>query len=159
MVKIKEGFKSNDVDWIEFGKFMINTKFLNENILLMKYTTYSPITWLPRKKISDKFTQFWNDLIFTQTINYGLLKKCDISDIILFEKLLKSSKVNIQYDRKQSEMNVDDYVAKFEILKGEILIKNDNPEIRNELRIVISKLFELGKLNESDKTDILNCLN
>ena len=38
------------------------------------------------KKISDKFTQFWNDLIFTQTINYGLLKKCDISDIILFEK-------------------------------------------------------------------------
>ena len=50
MVKIKEGFKSNDADWIEFGKFMINTKFLNENILLMKYTTYSPITWLPRKR-------------------------------------------------------------------------------------------------------------
>ena len=159
MVKVKEGLKSKDTDWTEFGKFMINTKFLNDNILLMKYTTYSPITWMPRRNISDKFTQFWNDLIFTQTINYGILKKCDISDIILFEKILKGSKVNIKYDRKMSEMTLEDYIEKYEILKGEILIKNDNPEIRNELRIVISKLFELGKLNESDKTDILNCLN
>ena len=56
-------------------------------------------------------------------------------------------------------MNVDDYVEKFHVLQGEITIKNDNPEIRNELRIVISKLFELGKINETDKTDLLNCLN
>jgi len=88
--------------------------------------------------------------------------KCDISDIsdiILFEKILKGSKVNIKYDRKQSEMSIDDYIEKFNILQGEIAIKNDNAEIRNELRIVISKLFELGKLNETDKTELLNCLN
>lgn len=158
MVKISDGFKSHDITWVEFGNYMIHTKLLNENILLLKYKTYSPITWLPRRNITDIFKQFWLDLIYTKTLNYGLLKKCDSSDIFLFEKIMKQSKVNIQYDKKQTELNVNDYIEKFNILQGEIAIKNDNPEIKNELKIVISKLYELGRIKEEDKNDLLSCL-
>lgn len=160
MVKIKEGLKGDGLeDWTTFGeKFMINLRFLAKNILLIKYQTYSMIPWLKRREINEAFTYFLQELIDTQTINYGLLKQCNKEDIELFEKIIDKGKLikTLNYDKRKREVSDDDLKEQLRILQGEIEAGNDNEDIPIKCKEIILKLFERNLITEEVKNELIN---
>jgi hypothetical protein len=160
MVKISEGLKGDEkADWVKFGpKFMINTKLLKKNnTLLLKYQTYSPIVWLKRRKVNDEFKNFMLELIDTNTINYGLLKLCLEEDIYLFQQIIEKGKLtkSLNFDIREAEPTKEDLKERFEILKGEILAGNDNPEVKQKCKDVIHQLYKLQMIDELTKNELI----
>lgn len=68
----------------------------------------------------------------------------------LFEKLISDSNISklnhIRYDQNE----IDELVNRYNIIKGEILVGNDNPKLLKELKVIIMKLmnYNILKLNE-----------
>jgi hypothetical protein len=160
MVKVGEGLKGDEPnDWITFGsKFMINIKLLEKNnTLLIKYQTYSPLGWLKRRKINNEFKNFLQELLDTNTINYGLLKLCLDEDITLFEQIIEKGKLTktLKFNREECEPTKEDLKERFNILKGEILAGNDNPEIKVKCKNVINRLFRLQMIDEVMKNELI----
>lgn len=161
MVKVKNLIENNPLpcDWIALGKFMINKNFLNQNILLLKYKTYSPIPWLRRKTIDDIFKDFWLELLSTKTVSYGLLKQCSSEQVNLVNEIITKSRVNIQFDKNKAIMTPADIFERLQILQGELDAGNNNTNIITEAKNVINKLFSINKITEKDKNELLDELN
>lgn len=161
MVKISNSglISSNLVDWLIFGKFIINMKLLKtQSILLIKYSTYSPIPWLKRRVIDDMFKLFWVDLLGQQKINYDLLRNCSDEDIKLFEKIVIKASLSNDLNYQPVQSILSQTIERFNILRGEIIAHNDNPDIINELKLVIDKLINFGKIQPDDKSEIIEDL-
>jgi len=161
MVKVSNNglLSSNIIDWYVFGKFIVNLKMLkSQSILLFKYASYAPIPWLKRMVVSDKFKIFWIDLIAKRSIDYELLKECSSDDIKLFEKIILKACLYDDLKYKPVQSNESEVVEKFEVLRGEIMSGNNNPNIISEIKIVIDKLIDYGKIQPDDKNEIIEGL-
>jgi hypothetical protein len=161
MVKVKNLLDNNPLktDWLAFGKYMIHTGLLQENILLLKYTkSYAPIPWLRRLIIDDIFKEFWIELIETKTISYGLLKKCSTEQVELLNKIIIKSQINIEFNIKNALMSPDDITEKLELLQGQLTAGNDHPNILIEARNVINKLYLINKITKSQMEELLDDL-
>lgn len=137
--KHKKSYK--DMYYIPFGKFILNRKLLNENILLVKYpNSHGPVVKIRRTPCTDTLKNLLNDLLDTGEINYTLQKALNEKEITLFELLLKLSGVTEQLNYKRQTKSVEDYVERFKILQGSIAAGNDSDEIKTELNDIIDLL-------------------
>ena len=127
--------------YVEFGKFIINHYQLDKNILLVKYPkTLAPIPKLRRKIISDELKMLLQNLIDTQIINIDLQKEISIEEITIFENLLNLSGLTKYLNYKRIDKTIQDYVHRYEVLKGGLIAGNQSIELKEEL-IKILKLF------------------
>lgn len=159
MVKIQKAV-GIEYDWVVMGKFMINKYFLKQNKLLIKYATYSPIPWLKQQPIDDIFKEFWQELIHTNTVSYGLLKQCSIEQLNLVYKIFEKARVidHFKFDIDKAKLNYDDIKERMEILQGELRAGNNNPKIIQEAKNIINKLFNIDKITEKQRNELLSDL-
>jgi len=144
-----------------FGKFILNRRKLNENVLLIKYPkSMGPIARLRATTISDSFKNLINDILDTQRINIDLQRDLEGDEDKLFETLLHLAglKQRLQYQNIQPTMEF--YVKRFNILKGSLIAGNDSVEVKDELENIISLLSNptVGKISPSDAVDLINAL-
>lgn len=162
MVKVKNLIDNNPLkcDWIAFGKFMIHKELLKQNILLLKYAkSYAPIPWLRRQSIDDIFKEFWEELLQTKTISYGLLKQCSVEQIELVNNIIQKCKVDIEFNKNNALMTAEDISERLELLQGELEAGNNNPKIITEAKNVISKLYLINKLTKTQMQELIDDLN
>lgn len=162
MVKVKNLIDKNPLkcDWIAFGKFMIHKSLLKQNILLLKYSkSYAPIPWLRRQNIDDIFKDFWEELLQTKTISYGLLKQCSIAQVELVNKIIQNSKIDIEFNKNNAVMTPEDVMERLELLQGQLEAGNNNPKIITEAKNVINKLYLINKLTKEQADELIEDLN
>lgn len=149
--------KSQD-NYKEFGKFMINVKYLYNNILLVKYKkSYAPIPTIRRQKISDDFKE---ELIFifdTETIDYEKLRELSETENNLFKTLIMKSGLfdKLKYNYNQTREKLSDVIEEYDILKGEIEADNNNPELIKRCKVILKKLFNYGKITQQEYNEII----
>ena len=147
--------------YIRFGKFDLNHYKLNQNVLLIKYPkSRGPVSTIRATKISDDFKSLILDLLDTQKINKALQKKLDKNEMDLFENLIRKSGLEEQLDYERSKMDVDDYVHKFEILRGELVAGQNSRIMKDELIEVIKILNnkEYNKISDEDANELIEIL-
>lgn len=164
MVKVSQGIQGDTKpDWVTFGpKYMINQKLLDKNsTLLIKYQTYSPIMWLPRRKINAEFKNFMQELLDTNTINYGLLKLCLENDVRLFADIINKGQLTktLNFQIENAEPSIEDLRERYNILKGEIVAGNDNPELKPKCKDVILQLFKHEVFDELTKNELIEAID
>ena len=150
--KIKENNFINKY-YYSFGKYLLNRKKLNENILLIKQIkSLGPVSKLKRTVISDDFKSLINDLLDTSKINIQTQKKIHQDEIILLEHLLNISGLTevLNYSRKEKDAN--DYIQRLKLIQGILDAGNDNIDIKNEA-IEIIKLLSNPNINRINKND------
>ena len=131
--------KYNPNNYYEFGKFIINKKLLNTNILLVKYPiSFSPVPKIKRQSISDDFKVFIIDLLDNGELNIHLQKNLNNHDVKLLEDLLNLSSLKKQLNYERQYKSVQDYMDRFLILQGWI---NAATGSRNET--IITELFDI----------------
>jgi hypothetical protein len=159
MVKITDGLKlKTDYSYREFGKFIIQYKFLMDNIFLIKYKSYAPVPTLKRQEITDDLKDIIINIFDTGEINYQLGKTLGQNEKNLLIALIDKSglKEQLKFNKVNLLEDVNDVINDYNVLKGIIIAGNTNPEIIKQLKIVMDKLVLYKKINKKDAIDILN---
>jgi ribosomal protein S3 len=90
-----------------------------------------------------------------------LFKKLTFRDNNIFENLITRAKLvnQLGYHKIEKKLDEDQLKVRFEVLRGQLLIGNDNADIIEELIHIINELFKINKISEQDKNDLINSLN
>ena len=158
--KFSEGIECKKNTYVEFGKFMIQTKFLNDNILLVKYKSYAPVPTIKRTNVSSLFSSIIQDLLISKEINYKLLSELDEKEQLLFTNLLNKSGLTntLNYDKRKVELSASKLVEKYNILKGQIVAGNNNPEIMKDIEELLPKLVNVKRITQETADEILELI-
>ena len=143
----------------EFGKFMINTKLLYNNVFLIKYKkSYAPVPQLKRQPISDDFKDEIIYIFDTGLIDYEKLRELSETENNLFRTLIIHSGLydTLKYNHHQTRDKIEDILDDYDILRGEIEADNDNPELIKKCKSVTKKLYNYGKITKDEYNEIIS---
>mmetsp|Transcript_4432 Transcript_4432/g.4444 ORF Transcript_4432/g.4444 Transcript_4432/m.4444 type:complete len:169 (+) Transcript_4432:623-1129(+) len=148
----------SDLTYKEFGKFAINTKLLCQNILLAKYkASYAPIPNLKRTNVSREFVDAINYIFDTNQIDYEKVRELSQKECDTFQMLIMKSGLynTLKYDKSKTRDDLNDILEEYNILKGEIEADNNNPELLTKIKKIVKKLYNYGRISESDYRELM----
>ena len=139
---------------VEFGKVFIKPrKLYYDNVLAIRGAAGKSFKSLRDVKVSDKFVKMLMHMI------KGDHKDVDISDIqelpgresTIYHDLVHMAQLHKQLpiDKKKLSSKTD-IKKRLQILQGEILAGNNNPELLEEIHYILVKLIHLGEIEESE---------
>mgnify|MGYP006266681159 CR=1 FL=1 len=91
--------------------------------------------------------------IESNKIDYSLYELLDNDEKELIDTLLSDSKIK---HNRYNQSDINELVRQYNIIKGELLIGNDNPELLKQLKIIIIRLVNLGILTMREITPLLH---
>lgn len=147
--------------YIEFGKYVLNNNKLNERKLDVKtLKSASYIKDLSNVPISNDFYDILNDMLDTQKINEKALQYLSAKEKRIFTKLINGSglygKYKIKLTPSEQEQKENE---RYEMLKGIFTAGNDSIEVIKELKQLILKFINDGRLPRREGLEILYELN
>jgi hypothetical protein len=148
--------------YVSFGKYIINTKQLNNNILLIKsIKSLGAVNKLRRTPITDEFKNLIIDLLDTGKLNIQTQKKLTQTEIVLLEHLLNISGLTevLNYSRREKDTN--DYLDRLILIQGTLEAGNDNTDIKKEAIDIIKLLSNpnINKISIIDAEMLINSLS
>lgn len=155
-----------DVDWnkgiavvprfIPFGRYIINKKRLDDNIVSLKTRAGGYLSNFKSQKVSNKLGK-----VFRVILGGGIPRYEDIDELTdeekaYLHKVAKASdiidRINIPTPNKKQE---EQEINQFEIMKGEIMSGNDNAELIKKFKILLIKLSKNNLIPAREGKDIL----
>jgi hypothetical protein len=155
-----------DVDWnkgiavvprfIPFGRYIINKKRLDDNIVSLKTRAGGYLSNFKSQKVSNKLGK-----VFRVILGGGIPRYEDIDELTEEEKaylhkVAKASdiidRINIPTPNKKEE---EQEINQFEIMKGEIMSGNDNADLIKKFKILLIKLSKKNLIPAREGKDIL----
>jgi hypothetical protein len=145
--------------YVKFGKYVINSKKLNDGVFSLRHKTGANIVGHPNLKISNNMKRVLKHIIggglpnFEDMSNlnederkylYNVSRKADIID-----------KLNIPAPSRDQQ---DKDTHNFEVMKGEIMSGNDNKDLVKKFKILILKMSKTGELPKSQVSELLTDL-
>ena len=153
------GIKHENIpEWVPFGSILINLKKLYyDNLLSIKSHAHHAISGFVVVPISNKFVSIIMELIRGKTIHYREIEELSRNEIELYDHLIALAKLHKKLDHRISN-STKELKNRYEILVGEIEAGNNNPNIKKELKITVSKLVSLKVLTQNDAKHFLKQL-
>jgi hypothetical protein len=146
----------------EFGKYAIHIPMLeNKDLLNIKYKSLGPV---PKFKlaipVSDIFKEFLLDVLASGKPNPRVYSQIEPDERKLFEEMSIGAGVWTSFGLKRTTLDTDVEESKrFELLRGEVLAGNNNPKILKELRMLVIKFMNTGKIRKNEGLNLLMQLN
>ena len=138
---------------LEFGKFVIDKHRLDQQgVLHFKHKSLGNTKFKPFP-VSEDTKELINDVLNTGKMNHKHFSKLPnneqsyLYNVIQGAGLLEHFKLKLPNDKEDEN--------RFEILKGEFLAGNDNVKLIRELRALIVKFSNEGKITKRQMTDLL----
>ena len=138
----------------EFGKYIIHSKNLEEGVLNPKYPSGASIPALKPVNVSDNYKEFISDILegggLTRTSekHFNSLTAPEQSH---FVKLIRGAGLKIPLTGKDEAAES----TRFEILSGEWEAGNDNVKLVAELKTLLCKFIEDGRINKKKGLEML----
>lgn len=147
--------QTEENDFVDFGKYVINTDKLESNRLRVLYRkTFLNIKEIPTKTISDDLKDLLLELIEMQRFNERIYSQLDEKEKTLCRLLLEKSNVKkiLKLKLGGTESEFISKRQRFEVLIGEINAGNDSPLIKDEAKQILRWL----KSNNHITTQVYN---
>ena len=136
---------TSEIEYCPFGKFIINTSKLEDNILRVIYAnTYINIKELKSMKISDDFKNLLLFIIDNKQYNESLYKLLSKKEQDICKLLLEKSGVKKVLKINLSNSN-DEYKIKKErwaVISGELNIGNNSDILADEARELLKWFYD-----------------
>lgn len=142
----------------EFGKFVIHEPYLEHNdMLVIKYRSLGAVPKFKGKiPVSDIFREFMLNLLDTGKVNQVLYKQLEQKEKKLFEDVSTQAGIFTGFGLPRTILNEEaEELKRFELLRGEIMSGNNNPKVYNELRKLVIKFMNDGRIKRRDATNLL----
>ena len=140
-----------------FGKYRIHIpQLLNNNTANFKYPSLGSIPTLKPQTISQDYKEFLIELLNNGKFSDRDLKRLPQREIKHFERVAIGAGLVEKFGIKVGDNEEDRKDAeRFEVLKGEYLAGNNNEKMIKELRQLIVKFINSGRLIKSEGMNLL----
>ena len=156
---IEQGLKLDDNQnkYIGFGKFVLNSSKLEDNILRVFYAkTFLNVGKIKSTHISDDFKDLIFYIIQNKKFSEKMFNLLNAKEKELFKILIEMSgirrllkiKIDIESISKSYKSPVEEKLERWKILVGELNVGNDNPLIFEECRQIAKYLLDIGHINK-----------
>jgi len=157
-VKVGKGIAVKETpSYVEYGKYAIHMPQLeSQDILNVKYKSLGQIPKFKPLPVSDIFRDFLIDLVENGKPNARVYSQISPDERKFFEEMSMGAGVWTGLGLKRTTTSSDEEEAKrFELLKGEYMAGNNNPKVISELRRLIVKMMNDGRIRKSQGVDLL----
>lgn len=158
--KVGKGIQADETPtYREFGKYIVHIPYLLNNVANFKYPSKGAIPSIKPMTISEDYKDFLIDLLNTGKMNETVYKHLPTEEIKHFERVAKGAGIADKIGLKPSHTDEDRKEAqRFEVLRGEVLAGNNSDSVLKELRMLIVKFMNSGRLHKSEGTEMLMTL-
>ena len=148
-----------DRRFIKFGKFLINTNKLKDDVVAIKRPSGSNIVEFPSQRVSPHLSHVFKRIIGGGIPSFNELSKLNETERNYLYNVSKKAeivdKLSIPTPSKDQK---DQDIHEYEVMKGEILSGNDNKELIKKFKVHMSKLSRQGVLPKKEVNEILTDL-
>jgi hypothetical protein len=158
--KVGKGVKLEKEDnptYRQFGKYVIHIPHLvNNNTANFKYPSLGSIPSIKPQTVSEDYKDLILEVLQTGKLNKKELERLPQNEIKHFEKVAVGAGLVEQLGMKVGTTEEDKADAKrFEVLRGEYLAGNNNEKMIKELRMLITKFINNGRLHKTEGLNLL----
>jgi hypothetical protein len=145
--------------FIKFGRYLINSKKLNDGILSVKRPSGNGIMDFPSQRISSNFKKVIKTMIGGGSPSFSDLESLSEPERVYLHKLASKADIIDKFNiPTPSKSKYEQDIHDFEVMKGEIMSGNDSKELIKKFKLHILKLSKLGALPKAEVQDILETL-
>ena len=147
--------------YAEFGKYAIHLPQLhNKNTLNIKYKSLGSIPTLKPITISDDFKDFIIETLEKKSVNERALKKLPNHEISYFERAVAGAGLLETFKMKRSNTDEEKKdLDRFNLLRGELIAGNNSDKLVKELRSLIVKFLNTGRIHKAEGMNLLQELS
>lgn len=158
-IKVGKGItlKEKQPNYRTFGKYVIHMGHLiDKNIANFKYPSLGSIPSIKPLNISDDYKEFILDTMENEKPNERVLRKLPIDEQKHFERVVVGAGLMETFRlRKNGDADEKKEVDRFNLLRGEVLAGNNNEKVIKELKGLIVKLINDGRIRRQDGLNML----
>ena len=157
-IKIGRGLAVKETPtYREFGKYAIHIPQLEQQDLLnVKYKSLGGIPKFKPIPVSDIFRDFLLDLLEGGKVNQRVYLQIEPKERKVFEEMAIGAGLWNSLGLKRTTTSTDEEDRKrFELLKGEYIAGNNSPKVLQELRRLVVKFINEGKIRKSEGMNLL----
>jgi len=155
MVDTSQGIQPSP-SYIRFGKYLINAKKLNNNIVSLRRDKGSTIKTIPTRMISPHLGTIMKKIVGGGMPSYDDLNKLTDDEKQYLHRVTQESdifdKLAIPTPSKDKE---EQDAHQFNVLKGEIMAGNNSKEVITKFKLLVLKLSKQGILPKNQVQEIL----
>jgi hypothetical protein len=160
LAHLTEGVVEKPKPYIPFGRYVIHRYDLEKGKLNIKTPKGGVIKELPSQKISLNLGKVLH------SIGQGIMPEYDKVDSLkdedkeVLHKVIHHSRMGdrVSVPTPKSKTEEEKISDRFNILKGEIIAGNDNPKIVKELKALLMRLINAGRIPRREAHEILTDL-
>lgn len=140
-----------------FGKYVIHIPFLTDkNVLNVKYPSLGAVPSIKPMTVSDDYKDFVLDVITTGRPNEKVYKQLNDFEQKHFERICKGAGLIDTFKLKRSGDDEDKKdIDRFNLLRGNYLGGNNSPDVIKELKWLVIKFINEGKINRNEGYNLL----
>jgi hypothetical protein len=157
-IKIGKGLSVKEQPtYKEFGKYAIHIPQLEQQDLLnLKYKSLGGIPKFKPVAVSDIFRDFLLDLLESGKVNQRVYLQIEPKERKIFEEIAIGAGIWNSLGLKRTTTSTDEEERKrFELLKGEYIAGNNSPKVLQELRQLVIKFINDGRLRKTEGMNLL----
>jgi hypothetical protein len=157
-IKLGKGLSVKETPtYREFGKYAIHIPQLEQQDLLnVKYKSLGGIPKFKPMPVSDVFRDFLIDLLEGGKVNQRVYLQIEPKERKVFEEMAIGAGVWNGLGLKRTTTSNDEEDRKrFELLKGEYIAGNNSPKVLQELRRIVVKFINEGKIRKVEGMNLL----
>jgi len=158
--KVGKGVKLENQEnptYRQFGKYVLHIPHLvNNNTANFKYPSLGSIPSIKPLSVSDDYKDLILDVLQTGKLNKKEFERLPQSEIKHFERVAVGAGLVEQLGLKLGNTEEDKADSKrFELLRGEYLAGNNNQALIKELRLLITKFINNGRIHKNEGLNLL----
>ncbi len=142
--------------FIPIGRYLINKRQLDKDIIAIKRTGGSIIKDLPSTRVTKKLGSIVKKILGGGLPSYDDIDNLDEKEKDFLYKVAKHTRIDDKLSIPVPKKDQDDKdINEFEIMKGQILSGNDNPEVVKKFKTIILKLSNKNMIPKGQVRELL----
>lgn len=143
--------------YVPFGRFILNRHRLHNGVLMMRYAKGGSIKNIPTQKVKTTFVEAMKAILEKKNPSYDQIDKLSSDERNQLHSILQMAKLDDQFSVPVPS-DIDNDNNKFDILRGQIIAGNDNPDLIKEFKLLLTKLMMNNRIPRKQGHEILSDL-
>ena len=140
----------------EFGKYLLHIPSLKKGILNLKFPSFASIPTVKQTTLSRDLLDLIVDLMETNQVNKRLYTRMSKEDQDFFYTIAQKAGIDqtLGLGIRVNETHKND-MERFNLVRGQVIAGNNNPEVLRELKQYIVKFMRDGTMSKHQGNDLL----
>jgi hypothetical protein len=133
--------------YVPFGTHLLNKHKLKDNIVMMRTKKGGAIVNIPTQRVSSKLSKVLHTISGGGIPQFESVMDLVDDDKALLHQIAKTSKVSDRLSIPNPDKSTSEKEAtRFDVLRGEIGIGQDNPAVIKEFKVLLLKMMRQGRV-------------